>query len=183
MWEFRQASGKRRVLSLCVCMCVQIEEDRRKDSTYFNRRCRYDKKVEKRFFYQPSSQPQGHWINAPLCLSASCLCPPASNIERTEANGGRLQWGAEDWTQHCKTSTDQSWPFQLFVSSFLPLRLFLFVFESLGETPCLVTHFSPGSFTSCWGSIITTWPSSTARWSLSTACLACSSSVRGALWG
>lgn len=27
----------------------QIEEDRRKDSTYFNRRCRYDKKVEDRF--------------------------------------------------------------------------------------------------------------------------------------
>lgn len=124
-------------------MCTsQIEEDRRKDSTYFSRRCRYDKKVEEHFIFWPSSQPRRLWINA----SVSCLCSPAGNIERAETNRRRLQWRAEDWTQHCKRPSDQSCRSQLLASSVLCLRPFLFVFESLHETPCFVTHFSPGSF-------------------------------------
>lgn len=87
----------RRLTRPSACLW-QIDDDKRKDSTYFRHRGRYDKKVQKTKTTTQKNEgfPLLFWL-ACVCFSTAC------HLERAEANGRRLQWNPEDRAQHCKT--------------------------------------------------------------------------------
>lgn len=82
-------------------LCLwQIDDDKRKDSTYFRHRGRYDKKVQT----TKTRQTRHKKMRVSRCFSDLCVCfSTACHLERAEANGRRLQWNPEDRAQHCKT--------------------------------------------------------------------------------
>lgn len=88
------------LITPATCL-LQIDDDRRKDSTYFRHRGRYDKKV------QTTKKSDGHhrrsWSSAAFLTYLFPPHPAACHLEGAEANGWRFQRKPEDRAQHCKT--------------------------------------------------------------------------------